>query len=679
MNNLKLSAKLGLGFGMVLLMTIFVAVIGSNGFSSVVKRIANQGIMNDIESESIVILRAERNFIGDRDEKHLATAQKAVESIKSLASEAREKRFKDAADKENMTKIANLAEEFGKGFAVLIREDKELEGVLNQIRTLSRTLLAAIDALEASQFNKLREFNKSQGASQSTEERQKSLDDRIQKINTSGDIAKIFLDTRLGEKEVIISSGADAKALQRVKDGLAKSLALTAEMSASFKDPQDIKLGKEVTKALNDYQAGFDNLLTQIADQGKAEKEMIASRRSLNELVEQISLWQKKKLEAEVTSSEQMILAGSLLAVLIGALLAFFLSRSLVNAITGCIGNMVRMSKGDLVIRCVSNRRDELGDMSRAIDTMAVKLREVVEQIMSASASVTTGAAQLASSAQTLSQGATEQAASIEETSSAMEEMNGNISQNTDNAQTTEQISQKAAKDAEEGGQAVSQSVAAMKEIAAKIGIIEEIARQTNLLALNAAIEAARAGEHGKGFAVVAAEVRKLAERSQTAAGEISHLSTTSVQVAERAGGIIGILVPDIQKTAQLVQEIAASSREQSQGAGQINTAIGQLDMVIQQNAAAAEEMAATAEEMNGQANHLSETIAFFQTGATPPGGAPRSQPAPRKPEARGIRNGLPTRHSAPKALPARPSPNKTDGVDLKMHSGHVDDEFEAF
>jgi methyl-accepting chemotaxis protein len=209
-----------------------------------------------------------------------------------------------------------------------------------------------------------------------------------------------------------------------------------------------------------------------------------------------------------------------------------------------------------------------------------------------------------------------------------MEEMVSNIRQNADNAQQTEKIAIKAAQDTREGGKAVTETVTAMKEIAGKISIIEEIARQTNLLALNAAIEAARAGEHGKGFAVVAAEVRKLAERSQTAAGEISQLSSSSVEVAEQAGKMLEQITPDIQRTAELVQEISAASSEQNAGADQINRAIQQLDQVIQQNASAAEEMSSTAEELSSQAQALQDNIDFFKVDGSGNGHGRQTQAA---------------------------------------------------
>ena len=254
--------------------------------------------------------------------------------------------------------------------------------------------------------------------------------------------------------------------------------------------------------------------------------------------------------------------------------------------------------------------------LMQALSSMVQNLTRVVGDVKAAADNVTAGSQELSSTSEQMSQGASEQAASAEEASASMEEMSSNIRQNADNSLQTEKIAVKSAADANRSGQAVAKTVGAMKEIAAKISIIEEIARQTNLLALNAAIEAARAGEHGKGFAVVASEVRKLAERSQKAAGEIGDLSLSSVEVAENAGALLQKLVPDINKTAELVQEISAACKEQDTGAEQINKAIQQLDQVIQQNAGASEEMASTAEELASQAEQLQGTIAFFKIGA---------------------------------------------------------------
>ncbi|CAK0753960.1 methyl-accepting chemotaxis protein [Gammaproteobacteria bacterium] len=287
------------------------------------------------------------------------------------------------------------------------------------------------------------------------------------------------------------------------------------------------------------------------------------------------------------------------------------------------------IAKGNLTVQ--TKRLSDKDALGIALETMVERLREVVTDVSTAATNVATGSEQLSASAETLSQGVSEQAASSEEASSSMEEMSANIRQNANNATETEKIARQSATDAAKSGEAVGKTVAAMKTIAQKITIIQEIARQTDLLALNAAIEAARAGEHGKGFAVVASEVRKLAERSQTAATEISTLSAQTVVVSEEAGQMLAKLVPDIQRTAALVTEISSASREQNSGAEQINVAIQQLDQVTQQNASAAEEMSSTSEELSAQSQQLQETIAFFTLAkVTYNRNISESSPAPR-------------------------------------------------
>ena len=336
-----------------------------------------------------------------------------------------------------------------------------------------------------------------------------------------------------------------------------------------------------------------------------------------------------------------------------------------------------QIAGGDLSVQIVERSPED--ELMLALRDMVKKVSDVVSEVKSAADGVAAGSQELSSSSQEMSQGASEQAAAAEEVSSSMEQMSSNIRQNADNALQTEKIASKSALDAEQGGKAVTHTVCAMKEIAGKISIIEEIARQTNLLALNAAIEAARAGEHGKGFAVVASEVRKLAERSQKAAAEISGLSSSSVQIAEQAGQMLGLMVPDIQKTAELVLEISAACREQDLGAEQINKAIQQLDQVIQQNASASEEVSSTAEQLSAQAEQLQDTIAFFRLAQAENNGAQR--PLRRKVAPAGADAGRAAKSltragvAAPVHLPLKSK--AAGGLALKL--GSEDDGFESF
>jgi methyl-accepting chemotaxis protein len=356
---------------------------------------------------------------------------------------------------------------------------------------------------------------------------------------------------------------------------------------------------------------------------------------------------------------------GSLMLV-ISILIFIFFARNMSAAISKVVSSMSQINGGKLDVEKLpigpKGPRDELEALGEALNGMADRLKEVVFNVQSSAESVTAGSEELSATAQSLSEGASNQAASVEEVSASMEEMTSNIEQNTNNAQETEKIARRAADDAREGGDSVGRTVEAMRQIAEKISIIEDIARQTNLLALNAAIEAARAGEHGKGFAVVAAEVRKLAERSGVAAAEISDLSAHSVDVAEKAGKMLQKMVPDITKTAELVQEIASASEEQHTGSGQIKSAILELDRVVQQNSSESEELAASSETLASYASQLQETIGYFHIGAT---GRPRTAQ---------VRVARPAAKPLPQSAPSRPTA-PASGIALSMD----DDEFEKF
>jgi len=364
----------------------------------------------------------------------------------------------------------------------------------------------------------------------------------------------------------------------------------------------------------------------------------------------------------------------------------FNLIKDNLNALIAAMGEITNaadeMANGNLTVAL--RERSPQDKLMQALSAMVAGITRVVSDIRGIAGEVASASQAISTTSIEVSKGASSQAASAEEASSSMEEMVSNIKQNADSAQQTDKIANKSAADAQESGKSVVEAVAAMKEIASRVSIIEEIARQTNLLALNAAIEAARAGEHGKGFAVVAAEVRKLAERSQKAAGEINQLSGTTVKVSERAGEMLQKLVPDIQRTAELVQEIAAASKEQDTGAEQINKALVQLEKVIQQNASASEEMASTTEELTSQSEQLVSALGFFRTGEDGHVASARSvaaKPA-RHVEAAPAKTAKPAGHAAPpKAMAAKAGA----GVNLKLKdkdkekADDLDKEFERY
>jgi methyl-accepting chemotaxis protein len=673
---MKLGVKISIGFGLLIVISCVLgamAVINMRAVETESTHLAKEympevAMASSVERNTLQTMAEMRVYGYSEDKKQYEAGMRTLAEVKRFLTEA-----KALSDK--YPDLVKLRENVAKTQARITEYEKLLVETSNRIAAIG-DVRHVMDAAAA-------EFTKQTGAYQDSQVAQLKdavakgapadvLKDRVEKLDGAGDIIQLVTNVRVGNL-----SGQLYRDVHRLEDVVKNfnELEHTVEgIRAKSKD----EANQRQMSAIREASLKYKQAVTDFIDNFKGLEALAVKRRETADAVQQMAQEAaqagmdetQSSANAAVTrlsSASSLMLGGLAVALVLGIIIAVLLTKAITGPVIKGVGFAKAMAEGDFTRTLDIDQKDETGVLAASLNEMVGKLREVVAEVQSASENVASGSEELSASAQSMSQGATEQAASVEEISSSMEQMSSNIKQNAENAQQTQSIAVKAAQDAREGGEAVISAVAAMKNIAEKISIIEEIARQTNLLALNAAIEAARAGEHGKGFAVVAAEVRKLAERSGSAAAEISELSASSVRVAEQAGSMLTKMVPDIQRTADLVQEIAAASQEQNSGADQINKAIQQLDQVVQQNASASEEMASTSEELSSQAEQLQSTMAFFRVD-----GVARHQS--RRPQA------LPSGRGAAARPAARPSPAvKAGGVGIKLDADSKDDDFERF
>jgi methyl-accepting chemotaxis protein len=688
MKNMKLGMKIGLGFGVVIVIALLLGTIAIWNMRSVsglaeklnAQFVPESGLATSIEKNYLNAMLEIRGYGFTLDKKFLDKGLKNIEEIKKDLKDAKELAARSSELKkfqEQVEKISAKTAEWERLVGETTAKNDILANLRKRLYDTGMSLKKNIDELA----------NDRRGSSKS-------------ELNSGGESGKAMSDSAkqaaitemdemfIGMRVTIWKAQAerDMKQIQDVLKNLDEMNKRLESLKAATTQESQLKLMENIKSNLATYRSLINefNATWASTDEIAAKRAQVAYEAMEIAKEAADSSMQDTKTIANATVSKLsfsviVMVVGLLLAIILGACIALFVTRAIVSPLTRALDISNKLSEGDLTVKIDVDSTDETGLLLTAMKHMVAKLREIVGEVKRAGDNVSSGSQEMSASAEQLSQGATEQAASAEEVSSSMEQMTSNIKQSADNAIQTEKIATKSAEDAKESGVAVSDTVSAMKDIAGKISIIEEIARQTNLLALNAAIEAARAGEHGKGFAVVASEVRKLAERSQTAAGEISKLSTTSVDIAEKAGEMLLRIVPDIQKTADLVQEISSACNEQNTGAEQINKAIQQLDQVIQQNASASEEMASTSEELSSQAEQLQSIIAFFRTGDVD------RTASEVKAELRGHAGFSKKPAFRPKSLPPQPVQGGNDGngkdrgFALDLNNGKTDAEEHEF
>jgi methyl-accepting chemotaxis protein len=623
---ISVKLKLGLAFAIVIALSSGGALVGGTSLSSVKERLDNivdvlerrVQLAGAMKNAVLLSVAAEKNMI-------LENSDAGIERYDGELMKSREA-FRQSRD----TLMTMLSEE-GKVRVVSVNATFDrFSAIQDKIRQFAR-MNSTAKARDASHDQSLPAF---QAMESSLHEIVGRLDkapagvDRVKVLGLTSGIIEKLSDAYKDEKTLILQDNAKAFETYdtQANDAITGALRLRDQLRPLLPD--------EDKRSLDQFNDQFDkwvkihaNVVAMTKENGTNQAIELSNgqgRQAAQELFatleDIVTLNVKRMADAKAATDELFqetrftLLTVVVVSIMIAIVAAAWVLLNLSHGLAQARGLAEAVANGDLSRTVTKKTNDEIGDLLGHLNDMVGRLRSVVGEVLSAADNVSSGSQELSASAEQMSQGATEQAASTEEASASVEQMAANIRQNADNAAQTEKIARQSSKDAQNSGEAVMRAVNAMQTIAEKIMIVQEIARQTDLLALNAAVEAARAGEHGRGFAVVASEVRKLAERSQAAASEISALSSSTVKAAQDAGDMLGKLVPDIQRTATLVEEISAASREQNIGAEQINQAIQQLDKVTQQNASASDQMSATSEELAAQADQLLSSIGFFQT-----------------------------------------------------------------
>lgn len=602
-NNLRVGKKLGIGFGILLLIMAVIGLVVFYGLRTVTEKAVNGDSANRIIKRAQEGRIYEKNFMLRKDKTYFEDAQKMAAEMKAEFQTLSEN-LHDQADKDSVTVISTQFDLWIDEFAKYVSLETQKEEADTQMIESARAAMAEIDAMLASQQEQLTQ-ELTQGSNGET------IKDRIQKTQDANRLNILIYETRRQEKNYIMRD--DDQYLQKVEEATGNIFSLCQDLKSRFKQKANQDQIDKVISSMQLYKSAFDSYVNKIRIQKETNTNMVNAARELIVGCENLQSGQKSKMDAAIRSAKGAILFCLGIAILLGITLGIIITRGITIPLRKGVRFAELVADGDLTQSIDIDQKDEIGQLAHSLNLMSSNLNKVMGGIQQAAEQIASSSEELSAASQSLANGASEQAASLEQTSSSIVQLNGCIKQNFTNSENCTQATRQSAGEAEKGGQAVSKTVDAMKEIARHITIIQEISDQTNLLALNAAIEAARAGEMGKGFAVVAVEIRKLAERSQVAAKEIIQLAKNSALEAENAGNLIQKVVPEIKSASQLVDEIAASCKEQSEGAEQIQNAIQQLDQVTQQNSAASEEVASSSEELSAQAQTMQEMTAMFK------------------------------------------------------------------